>query len=255
MLSGSSHRCGRRRSAHYRPGGSLRLFRSCSGKDIMLLSFFMSISELFDVIFSAFCFSGCRTAQTRTAAASPYCWSSRDCFPDSTPTNALMQGNIDELFRKTDFWNGFLTACFIKKYIFCRYNLLFFLSGGGKFNYQGTKRWLEDNLDHTGTNMASQSKLGSTVRVFHSHLWLINRCLWTCRANIVSMEYNFKIRVSVYFSLIHNYKSRIIHCFLVIFWGISVKQSDYYEKLKLKHIHFKIRVPCIFGLFMIKSPV
>lgn len=31
-----------------------------------------------------------------------------------------------------------------------RYNLLFFASGGGKFNYQGTKRWLEDNLDHTG---------------------------------------------------------------------------------------------------------
>lgn len=32
----------------------------------------------------------------------------------------------------------------------CRYNLLFFASGGGKFNYQGTKRWLEDSLDHTG---------------------------------------------------------------------------------------------------------
>lgn len=31
-----------------------------------------------------------------------------------------------------------------------RFNLLFFASGGGKFNYQGTKRWLEDNLDHTG---------------------------------------------------------------------------------------------------------
>lgn len=31
-----------------------------------------------------------------------------------------------------------------------RYNLLFFASGGGKFNYQGTKRWLEDSLDHTG---------------------------------------------------------------------------------------------------------
>ncbi|PIK38191.1 hypothetical protein BSL78_24969 [Apostichopus japonicus] len=28
-----------------------------------------------------------------------------------------------------------------------KYNLLFFLSGGGKFNYQGTKRWIEDNLE------------------------------------------------------------------------------------------------------------
>lgn len=37
-----------------------------------------------------------------------------------------------------------------------RYNLLFFVSGGGKFNYQGTKRWLEDNLDHTGTVMFPQ---------------------------------------------------------------------------------------------------
>lgn len=35
-----------------------------------------------------------------------------------------------------------------------RYNLLFFVSGGGKFNYQGTKRWLEDNLDHTGSAQA-----------------------------------------------------------------------------------------------------
>ncbi|XP_036441943.1 nicalin-1 isoform X4 [Colossoma macropomum] len=33
------------------------------------------------------------------------------------------------------------------------YNLLFFLSGGGKFNYQGTKRWLEDNLDHTESSL------------------------------------------------------------------------------------------------------
>ncbi|XP_025772135.1 nicalin [Puma concolor] len=34
-----------------------------------------------------------------------------------------------------------------------QYNLLFFASGGGKFNYQGTKRWLEDNLDHTDSSL------------------------------------------------------------------------------------------------------
>uniref|UniRef100_A0A4W3GS89 BOS complex subunit NCLN n=1 Tax=Callorhinchus milii TaxID=7868 RepID=A0A4W3GS89_CALMI len=33
------------------------------------------------------------------------------------------------------------------------YNILFFVSGGGKFNYQGTKRWLEDNLDHTDSSL------------------------------------------------------------------------------------------------------
>ncbi|XP_075467386.1 BOS complex subunit NCLN isoform X2 [Ascaphus truei] len=33
------------------------------------------------------------------------------------------------------------------------YNLLFFASGGGKFNYQGTKRWLEEHLDHTDSSL------------------------------------------------------------------------------------------------------
>lgn len=40
-----------------------------------------------------------------------------------------------------------------------RYNLLFFVSGGGKFNYQGTKRWLEDNLDHTGAAQSCHTML------------------------------------------------------------------------------------------------
>ncbi len=61
-----------------------------------------------------FCFSGCRTARTRTAAASPYCWSSRDCFPDSTPTSALMQGNIDELNRLLKL----ISVCLLYKTMF-----------------------------------------------------------------------------------------------------------------------------------------
>lgn len=44
-----------------------------------------------------------------------------------------------------------LLFVFSFNHVMFRYNLLFFVSGGGKFNYQGTKRWLEDNLDHTGT--------------------------------------------------------------------------------------------------------
>lgn len=28
-----------------------------------------------------------------------------------------------------------------------RYNLMFLLTGGGKMNYQGSKKWLEDQVD------------------------------------------------------------------------------------------------------------
>ena len=31
------------------------------------------------------------------------------------------------------------------------YNILFLLSAGGKLNYIGTKRWIEDQLDSSGT--------------------------------------------------------------------------------------------------------
>ena len=32
------------------------------------------------------------------------------------------------------------------------YSLVFLLSGGGKLNYAGTKRWLEEHLDHDTTS-------------------------------------------------------------------------------------------------------
>ncbi|GIY95408.1 nicalin-1 [Caerostris extrusa] len=38
-----------------------------------------------------------------------------------------------------------------------RFNLLFFLSGGGKFNYQGTKKWIEDNIDSTDASLLTDS--------------------------------------------------------------------------------------------------
>ncbi|XP_064409276.1 BOS complex subunit NCLN-like [Latimeria chalumnae] len=34
-----------------------------------------------------------------------------------------------------------------------RYNILFSLTGGGKFNYQGSKYWLEDQLDHSESSL------------------------------------------------------------------------------------------------------
>lgn len=38
-----------------------------------------------------------------------------------------------------------------------RVNLLFLLSGAGKFNYQGTKKWIEDNLDSTESSLLQDS--------------------------------------------------------------------------------------------------
>ncbi|XP_055930625.1 BOS complex subunit ncln-like [Argiope bruennichi] len=34
-----------------------------------------------------------------------------------------------------------------------RFNLMFLLSGGGKFNYQGTKKWIEDNIDSSDASL------------------------------------------------------------------------------------------------------
>lgn len=39
-----------------------------------------------------------------------------------------------------------------------RYNLVFVLSGAGKLNYQGSKKWLEDQLD---------GNEASVIQVFH----------------------------------------------------------------------------------------
>lgn len=38
-----------------------------------------------------------------------------------------------------------------------RYNILFSLTGGGKFNYQGSKRWIEEHLDHSETSVLHEN--------------------------------------------------------------------------------------------------
>ncbi|XP_058842205.1 BOS complex subunit NCLN-like [Acipenser ruthenus] len=42
---------------------------------------------------------------------------------------------------------------FVFAFFFLRYNILFSLTGGGKFNYQGTKRWIEEHLDHSESSL------------------------------------------------------------------------------------------------------
>ncbi|XP_075043336.1 BOS complex subunit NCLN-like [Mixophyes fleayi] len=38
-----------------------------------------------------------------------------------------------------------------------RYNILFSLTGGGKFNYLGSKRWIEEHLDHSETSVLHEN--------------------------------------------------------------------------------------------------
>lgn len=38
-----------------------------------------------------------------------------------------------------------------------KYNIIFILSGGGKINYQGSKKWLEDQLDSIDSSIIQVS--------------------------------------------------------------------------------------------------
>jgi len=39
-----------------------------------------------------------------------------------------------------------------------KYNMLFLLSGGGKFNYQGTKKWIEDNVESSEFSLLAEAE-------------------------------------------------------------------------------------------------
>uniref|UniRef100_A0A673BDS9 Nicalin n=1 Tax=Sphaeramia orbicularis TaxID=375764 RepID=A0A673BDS9_9TELE len=75
--------------------------------------------------------------------SSPFCFSWLSYGADSNGSGVSMLLELARLFSKL----------YTYKRTHAGFNLLFFLSGGGKFNYQGTKRWLEDNLDHTDSSL------------------------------------------------------------------------------------------------------
>lgn len=46
-----------------------------------------------------------------------------------------------------------------------RVNLLFLLSGGGKLNYQGSKKWLEDQLDGIDASLLQVEPLSHFLQI------------------------------------------------------------------------------------------
>uniref|UniRef100_A0A8C1XV54 BOS complex subunit NCLN n=1 Tax=Cyprinus carpio TaxID=7962 RepID=A0A8C1XV54_CYPCA len=109
------------------------------------------------------------------------------------------------------------------------YNLLFFLSGGGKFNYQGTKRWLEDNLDHTGT---SRPKLCLMRLTISSHL---------------------RLKIDVYECALFIIKSHIMHHPDLKFSMVHKKINLADDTLAWEHERFGIRRLPAFTLSHLES--
>jgi len=81
------------------------------------------------------------------------------------------------------------------------YNIIFLLSGAGKLNYQGSKKWLEDQLDVLDSSLiqvsvikSSQGYWGwSVMLLFYSlvtDLWVYTLCIIaetrSCGVNLTS---------------------------------------------------------------------
>lgn len=67
-----------------------------------------------------------------------------------------------------------------------RFNLLFLLSGGGKFNFQGTKKWIEDNIDGSGLEFFIGNKC------FHD-IFFCNPSLHVSAENSLLQEVQFAV--------------------------------------------------------------
>eukprot|EP00795_Rhopilema_esculentum_P005605 gene5605-10811_t len=80
---------------------------------------------------------------------------------DQLPTIAIVAhydslGMIPKLANGPDANGSGAVALFELARLFSKYNLLFFLSGGGKFNYQGTRRFIDENLESSEISLLSE---------------------------------------------------------------------------------------------------
>lgn len=66
---------------------------------------------------------------------------------DSTGSGMIALMELARLFSKL----------YEKRTIQPKYNMLFLLAGGGKFNYQGTKKWIEDNIESSEFSLLAEA--------------------------------------------------------------------------------------------------
>lgn len=48
----------------------------------------------------------------------------------------------------------------------CRYNLIFILSAGGKFNYQGARQWIDEHVEQIGKSSVFYFFLNRVKKLF-----------------------------------------------------------------------------------------
>jgi hypothetical protein len=78
------------------------------------------------------------------------------------------------------------------------YNIIFLLSGAGKLNYQGSKKWLDDQLDSVDGSLiqvCKSSMLNRDDYIFSLHV-LYNFCLYSGTWFLDSGMYHIKCMLS-----------------------------------------------------------
>lgn len=100
-------------------------------------------------------------------AASLRCWSFYDCFRSFTKVVRREQSN-----EQTKKFLHKIFGQFFFLFIY-RYNLIFLLSAAGKFNYMGTRQWIDNYLEQSGTRKCF---VFGTFRCYNFFLEMFRKC-------------------------------------------------------------------------------